>query len=202
MTQSAIENFCKKASRKELLCNWSSLEKNEKREIFREELLHGENLRAGETCSMAADFQHQQERRRIMKVFGDLFGYEAHEETSSYSHSLYGLKTKNHWDYDRRNFNVYESDVELGREVIECRMVISHYFLPVPDEDLKKGLDPVAVVEHDFTARLVDFDPLERPSVMPLYVGDIFDFSDRMLKRAYAKYRKEKVTAAAEKFGF
>lgn len=202
MTKNAIDNFCKKASREELITTWSSLDGNERREIFMEEFSHGEKLREGVTCSTSTVLHVQSEKHRIMKVFGDLFGYKAHEEINDHSHSLYGLRKKNHWDYDRRNFDVYECDVEMNSEVIECRIVISHYLLPVPDKDLGKGLDPVGVIEHDFTARLINFDPQKRPYNMPLYVGDIFDFSERMLKRAFAKYRKAKVLAAAEKFGF
>jgi hypothetical protein len=203
MTHEAIKELCKKATQEEMKSNWAMLNTGEKGDIIEEEMTQGSNLRKGVTCSTDAELHtHRQEKHRIMKVFGDFFGYPKGNDEPYCNHTLYGLRKKNHWDYDKRNFDVYECDVEMNRQVIECRLVISHYLLPVPDEDLGKGLSPAAIVEHDFTARMFDFDPVNRPHIMPLYVGDVFDFTDRLLKRAFAKYRKEKIAATAEKFGF
>lgn len=197
LDQAIIESLCKTASEEELWNNWNMLDLQEIVWVWTEELLYGKSLRNGEMgiskCNLFTKEKHKQE---IIDLWHRLC-----KDTKKKEHELYyNLHRRN--SLPGRGYDIYHGSFCADDEEFECELVISHYLNVISDEDLGKGLPVPAVVEHDFIARLIDKFPTYRPAKMPLYVGNLYDFSKRVLKRAFAIHRKQLIADVSNKFNF
>jgi hypothetical protein len=205
MTNDYIKEVTKDKSPQELMKVWyndhvwesSFFQHGSKRSVIREELTSRKRMRSNKRGRMRATLHDIHSLKELVSntlknIFPNILIKEYHFDESAW--------------HQRTNVHVFnvEADMPNGM-VIKGDLIVDHYLEPISDKRLKidKELgvksEVTSVVTHEFVATLIDYSTA---GARYFYVGNVSDFHDRVIRRAYAKHKNEYVEKVRTKFGF